>query len=135
MSLSRHIIDNFYFKIMKKISHLFNTTDTLKDIMNKTVFFTRYRKNNFRSIVLRVIVPVIILGLIIWHVISWNADGIYYEMMNRDKYDVYKVVLYNLALISVTGMTLSISLRELTNAVIKSMRRLNNISNKRQGTG
>jgi len=51
----------------------------------------------------------ILRGLIIWHVIRWQADGIYLEMFDYlESGNGYLTVLYNLGLMLLTGVILGL---------------------------
>jgi hypothetical protein len=113
---------------MKKVKHLFNIGDILRHTIKK------YESGNLQRILLRVILPVIILGLIVWHVLSWNINGIYYEMLQWHDGSAYEAAIYNLVLIVSTGVILSILMKELTNAAINGMQIIITISKKRKGT-
>ena len=102
--------------------------------MRKSVASAESKRDDFKNIVLRFFLPAIILGFLIWHTTTWNTNGIYYEMLYWNNGNEYKTVLYNLTLIVITGTMLSILMKELTNAAINGMHKLNNKSNKRQGT-
>jgi hypothetical protein len=58
---------------------------------------------------------VLVIGLLTWHVISWQSSGRYWEMLQWVKSGKgYLTALYDLGIIIVIGVTLSLTIDRLT---------------------
>lgn len=71
-----------------------------------------------RATFIKVFVSLIILGLLIWHAILWNSNGMYLTMFEWKTTDrIYIKVLYNLGLIIAISTTLGILMGAITDIV------------------
>lgn len=60
----------------------------------------------------------VICGLVIWHVVYWHSTGMYLEMVSwLESGKGYLIVLYNLALMMVTGALLGILMEKVTELI------------------
>lgn len=62
-----------------------------------------------------VVIFFFICGFIIWHVVHWHNMGFYLEMLNWARTGrAYAIVLYNLGLMVLFGVTLGLLMNEIT---------------------
>jgi hypothetical protein len=72
---------------------------------------------------IKVCISLVVLGLLIWHAVSWHYNGMYLTMFQWITTDrTYLTVLYNLGLIIAISITLGILLGNITDIASSKFR-------------
>jgi uncharacterized membrane protein len=83
--------------------------------MSKRQSNNQNRPGNIKKLILHIITLSSVLGLIIWHTVVWHNNGTHETMLawiGTEK--VYLLILYNLALMLITGTLLGIMMGKIT---------------------
>lgn len=60
-----------------------------------------------KRVTIKLFLILLVLGLIIWHVVSWYLNGKYQEMLDWANYGQgYLTIIYDLGIIIILGLTL-----------------------------